>query len=279
MLLLYWAYCHLQAVHVIDLDVVTYHPIFVGLTHWTKWSPFCRHFQIHFLDRRCVYICEYCLKFVMKGCIYHLASIGSGNGFVSSGQKPLLELFRWPRSILPYGITRPQWFFFFYHSELTCLSKDQAVLWCHCCCWWLWIYLSPANRVCVRGGLKKWACLFICPSEGPASCCLSVRLCGFCTFLDKSLMGLISNFSEYMHYGLSAVRLVQLSLYWLGVLQGQGDPSAPSITDPLICGFCLVTTPNCWTVSCDLDVCSSIYNELSPRGASANKQTMHEWKS
>ena len=30
----------------------------------------------------------------------------------------------------------------------------------------------------------------------------------------------------------------------MGVPQGQGDSSAPSTTDPLICGFCLVTTPN-----------------------------------
>ena len=33
-------------------------------------------------------------------------------------------------------------------------------------------------------------------------------------------------------------------MYQLGVPQGQGDSSAPSTTDPLICGFCLVTTPN-----------------------------------
>ena len=33
-------------------------------------------------------------------------------------------------------------------------------------------------------------------------------------------------------------------VYQLGVPQDQGDSSAPSTTDPLICGFCLVTTPN-----------------------------------
>ena len=33
-------------------------------------------------------------------------------------------------------------------------------------------------------------------------------------------------------------------MYQLRVPQGQGDLSAPSTTDPLICGFCLVTTPN-----------------------------------
>ena len=33
-------------------------------------------------------------------------------------------------------------------------------------------------------------------------------------------------------------------VYQLGVPQGQGDSSAPSTSDPLICGFCLVTTPN-----------------------------------
>ena len=33
-------------------------------------------------------------------------------------------------------------------------------------------------------------------------------------------------------------------VYQLGVPQGQGDSSAPSTTDPLICGFRLVTTPN-----------------------------------
>ena len=33
-------------------------------------------------------------------------------------------------------------------------------------------------------------------------------------------------------------------VYQLGVPQGQEDSSAPSTTDPLICGFCLVTTPN-----------------------------------
>ena len=33
-------------------------------------------------------------------------------------------------------------------------------------------------------------------------------------------------------------------VYQLGVPQGQGDSSAPSTTDPLICGFCLVTTLN-----------------------------------
>ena len=40
-------------------------------------------------------------------------------------------------------------------------------------------------------------------------------------------------------------RIIQESgVYQLGVPQGQGDSSAPSNTDPLICGFCLVTTPN-----------------------------------
>ena len=148
LLLLYWAYCHLQAVHVINIVVVTYRPIFLGLTHWTKWSPFCTHFQIHFLDRRCVYICWILFEVCYEGSHLSLAIIGSGNSFVPIGLKLLLELFSWPRSILPYDITRPQWFFFD-HNELTSLSKDQAVLWCHCCCWWLWIYLSPANRVCV----------------------------------------------------------------------------------------------------------------------------------
>ena len=33
-------------------------------------------------------------------------------------------------------------------------------------------------------------------------------------------------------------------VYQLGVQQGQGDSSAPSTADPLICGFCLVPTPN-----------------------------------
>ena len=33
-------------------------------------------------------------------------------------------------------------------------------------------------------------------------------------------------------------------VYQLGVPQGQGDSSAPSTSDPLICGFCLLTTPN-----------------------------------
>ena len=33
-------------------------------------------------------------------------------------------------------------------------------------------------------------------------------------------------------------------VYQLGVPQGQVDSSAPSTTDPLNCGFCLVTTPN-----------------------------------
>ena len=41
------------------------------------------------------------------------------------------------------------------------------------------------------------------------------------------------------------LRIIQKSeLYQLGVPQGQGDSSAPSTTDPLICGFCLVTTSN-----------------------------------
>ena len=41
------------------------------------------------------------------------------------------------------------------------------------------------------------------------------------------------------------IRIIQESgVYQLGVLQSQGDSSAPSTTDPLICGFCLVTTPN-----------------------------------
>ena len=41
------------------------------------------------------------------------------------------------------------------------------------------------------------------------------------------------------------LRIIQESgVYQLGVPQGQGDSSAPSTTDPLICGFCLVTTPN-----------------------------------
>ena len=44
---------------------------------------------------------------------------------------------------------------------------------------------------------------------------------------------------------LCLLRIIQESgLYQLGVPQGQGDSSAPSTTDPLICGFCLVTTPN-----------------------------------
>ena len=41
------------------------------------------------------------------------------------------------------------------------------------------------------------------------------------------------------------LRIIQESgVYQLGVPQGQGDSSAPSTTDPMICGFCLVTTPN-----------------------------------
>ena len=41
------------------------------------------------------------------------------------------------------------------------------------------------------------------------------------------------------------LRIIQESgVYQLGVPQGLGDSSAPSTTDPLICGFCLVTTPN-----------------------------------
>ena len=35
-------------------------------------------------------------------------NISSGNGFVPSGNKPLLSQF-WPRSMSPYGVTRPQW--------------------------------------------------------------------------------------------------------------------------------------------------------------------------
>ena len=41
------------------------------------------------------------------------------------------------------------------------------------------------------------------------------------------------------------LRIIQESgVYQLGVPQGQVDSSAPSTTDPLICSFCLVTTPN-----------------------------------
>ena len=41
------------------------------------------------------------------------------------------------------------------------------------------------------------------------------------------------------------LRIIQESgVYQLGVPQGQGDSSAPNTTDPLICGFCLVTTPH-----------------------------------
>ena len=41
------------------------------------------------------------------------------------------------------------------------------------------------------------------------------------------------------------LRIIQESgVYQLGVPQGQGDSSAPSTIDPLICGFCLATTPN-----------------------------------
>ena len=41
------------------------------------------------------------------------------------------------------------------------------------------------------------------------------------------------------------LRIIQESgVYQLGVPQGQGDSSAPNTIDPLICGFCLVTTPN-----------------------------------
>ena len=44
---------------------------------------------------------------------------------------------------------------------------------------------------------------------------------------------------------LCLLRIIQESgVYQLGVPQGQGDSSAPSTTDPLICGFCLVATPN-----------------------------------
>ena len=40
-------------------------------------------------------------------------------------------------------------------------------------------------------------------------------------------------------------RIIQESgVYQLGVPHGQADSSAPSTTDSLICGFCLVTTPN-----------------------------------
>ena len=47
----------------------------------------------------------------------------SGNGFLPPGNKSLHEQW-WPRSMSPYGITRPQWVndFFYYNSNLTSIS-------------------------------------------------------------------------------------------------------------------------------------------------------------
>ena len=52
-----------------------------------------------------------CPDMNITGLHWWSVNIGSGNGLVPSGNKPLPEpmLNCWPRSLSPYGVTRPEW--------------------------------------------------------------------------------------------------------------------------------------------------------------------------
>ena len=52
--------------------------------------------------------CEIAPRWMLQGLLHVLVSIGSGNGLVLLGSKPLPESC-WPSSMMPHGITRPQW--------------------------------------------------------------------------------------------------------------------------------------------------------------------------
>ena len=77
----------------------------------TKWTQFHRqHFQIHFLEWKCMKSIEFSLKCVFKGPNQKYFSIGSDNGLAPTGDKPLSEpmMFKTKFTDAYICVTRPQ---------------------------------------------------------------------------------------------------------------------------------------------------------------------------
>ena len=72
-----------------------------------KWLPFRRHFQIHFLEWKCIWL-KFSLIFVPKVRINNTPTLVQIKGWCRPGDKPLSEpmVVRWPMHIC---VTRLQW--------------------------------------------------------------------------------------------------------------------------------------------------------------------------
>ena len=66
-------------------------------------------FKCIFLKEKFEYLKEIILEYVSLGLTDKTINIGSGNGLVLNRRKSHYLKQWWPRSLTPYGITRPQW--------------------------------------------------------------------------------------------------------------------------------------------------------------------------
>ena len=69
--------------------------------------------------------CEIALILMSVDFHWWSVNIGSGNGLVPPGNKPLPEKC-WPRYLTPYGVPRPRWVKWIYPSWRLCFSEFHA---------------------------------------------------------------------------------------------------------------------------------------------------------
>ena len=83
----------------------------ISLTHWgrDKSTPFRRrHFQMHFLEWKCINLIDISLKFVPEGRINNIQALVQIMAWCWLGDKPLSELMM--VSLLTHiCVTQPQW--------------------------------------------------------------------------------------------------------------------------------------------------------------------------
>ena len=57
----------------------------------TRWPPFCRrHFQMHFLEWKCLNFYWYFTKDYSRGCNWWYTSVGSGNGLAPTRRQAII---------------------------------------------------------------------------------------------------------------------------------------------------------------------------------------------
>ena len=92
-----------------------------------KWPPFTRgHFQMHFLEWKCVNLIKFSLNFVPKGQVNNIPILVQIMAWHRSGDKPLSELMM--VSLLTHiCVTRPQWLKLCGISAKPTSSKSQQI--------------------------------------------------------------------------------------------------------------------------------------------------------